>query len=74
MAKKYVVREWGNSYGVVLSKEIVQKEKLKPGDEVEVIIKKKTNVFKKTFGILPNWKDPTDVISREVDEELWPDE
>ena len=68
------LRAWGNSVGVILPKELVKEEKLSINDEVEVIVKKKSNPLKDAFGKLREFKDKsdksTDEILREVDEEL----
>lgn len=45
-----VVKKWGNSFGVLLPKEIVRKEGLRENSQVHVIIVRQTNVLKKTFG------------------------
>lgn len=68
------LRAWGNSVGVILPKELVKEEKLSIDDEVEVIVKKKSNPLKDAFGKLREFKaksdKSTDEILREVDEEL----
>jgi len=68
------LRAWGNSVGVILPKELVKEEKLSINDEVEVIVKKKSNPLKDAFGKLREFKaksdKSTDEILREVDEEL----
>ncbi|MEK6852246.1 MAG: AbrB/MazE/SpoVT family DNA-binding domain-containing protein [Nanoarchaeota archaeon] len=67
-----VVREWGRSLGIVIPKEAAEKENLKPGEKVTVIILKKSNVLKETFGALKGkFKKPTSQIMKEIDEELW---
>ncbi len=67
------VRKWGNSFGVILPKKIIDEEKIKEGMEIEITIqsKHKTKV-KDIFGILKGkLKRPTEDILREVDKELW---
>ena len=68
------LRAWGNSVGVILPKELVKEEKLSIDDEVEIIVKKKSNPLKDAFGKLREFKaksdKSTDEILREVDEEL----
>ena len=68
------LRAWGNSVGVILPKELVKEEKLSIDDEVEVIVKKKSNPLKDAFGKLREFKaksdKSTDEILREVDKEL----
>ena len=45
------VKEWGNSLGVTIPKEIVIKEELKPNDEITITISKK-QVLEDFFGKL----------------------
>lgn len=71
---KGITRKWGNSSLVfVIPKEVVEKEHLKPNQELKAVILKQRNVVSKTFGILKNWKKPTERIMREIDKELWPE-
>ena len=39
------VKEWGNSLGVIIPKEIARKEKLKSEDEVIIEIRKKGDIM-----------------------------
>ncbi|HLC85983.1 MAG TPA: AbrB/MazE/SpoVT family DNA-binding domain-containing protein [Candidatus Nanoarchaeia archaeon] len=64
------LKGWGRSIGVIVPKEAVIKEHLKEGDKVELIILKKTNALRETFGKL-KFKRTTDDILKEVDEESW---
>lgn len=64
------VREWGRSVGVVIPKEAVVRERIKTGDTVRLLIKKKENPLKETFGTL-KFKKTTQEILRESDEESW---
>ena len=38
------IREWGNSLGIIIPKEIVIREDLKPNDEITIKISKKDNL------------------------------
>ncbi len=51
MQTKTIVKEWGNSLGIIIPKEIVRQEHIKPKDEVVVDIKKKKDLMK-LFGSL----------------------
>ena len=64
------LRNWGRSIGVVIPKEAVIKEHLAEGDTVEIIILKKSNALKETFGKF-KFKRTTDEILKESDEENW---
>ncbi len=45
------LKKWGNSIAVVIPKETVEKEHLKEGEQVTlIIVKESKNVLKKTFG------------------------
>lgn len=51
-------RKWGNSIGVILPKEMIEEQKLKPNERVEVIILREANI-KHLFGSLPRKKGMT---------------
>ncbi len=64
------VREWGRSLGVVIPKEAALKEHLKEGDIVKLLIMKKSNPIKKTFGTF-RFKRSTKEMLAEADRESW---
>ncbi|MAE13069.1 hypothetical protein CMO92_00750 [Candidatus Woesearchaeota archaeon] len=70
------LKAWGNSVGIVLPKKELQEEGLEIDDEVEITIKKKTNVLREVFGTLKGVKrktdKTTDELLKEIDEELDP--
>ena len=49
------LRTWGSSLGLIVPKKMVIKERLKPGEEIDIEIKKK-NSIKEVFGALKDWK------------------
>lgn len=51
MATETIVRKWGNSVGVILPKELVEKEHLKENDKVLVFVVKEADLSK-TYGSL----------------------
>lgn len=51
MAMEVVIRKWGNSFGVILPKELVEKEKLELNKKVVINIVKKKD-FSDIFGTL----------------------
>ncbi len=71
MTTETVVREWGSSLGVVIPHDVVKKKKIGIGDTVDVVVVKKKNVLTETFGMLKNWKKPTQEIMDEVNQEFW---
>ncbi len=52
MATETIVRKWGNSVGVILPKELVEKEHLKENDKILVFVVKEADLSK-TYGSLP---------------------
>jgi len=66
------LRRWGNSFGIVVPGRDVERESLKEGDEVKVLMKKnrKANVLRETFGTL-KFKKSVEQIMRETDKELY---
>ena len=68
------LKAWGNSIGIVLPKEALKEENLNVNDEVEVIVRKKTNplrdVFGKLKGVKPKTNKSTDDVLKEIDKEL----
>jgi len=55
MQTKTRIKEWGNSLGVTIPKEIVIKENLRPNDQVTITITKK-EILKDFFGKLKKVK------------------
>jgi antitoxin component of MazEF toxin-antitoxin module len=52
MQSKAKLKRWGNSYGVIVPKEIVEKEGLKEGEEVEISVRKASDI-RRLFGRYP---------------------
>ena len=52
MISRSKVKRWGNSLGVIVPKEIVEREKLKEGEEVEISVRKASDI-KHLFGKYP---------------------
>ena len=74
-----MVRKWGNSLGVILPREVVEKEKLREGLEISIAITpKNTTTVGELFDLsekmrLPKLKKSTEKIMKEVDAQLWPE-
>ena len=51
MATELIVKKWGNSMGVILPKELVEKERIKENDKIMIQIVKKADL-RKIFGSL----------------------
>lgn len=44
MQSKGKLKRWGNSFGVIVPKEVVEREGLREGEEVEIWVRKASNV------------------------------
>jgi len=44
MPIRTVLKRWGNSYGIIIPKDVAVREGIKENDEVEVIIKRAGNI------------------------------
>lgn len=65
------IKHWGNSFGIVVPKEQLQKDKIKENQMVRVIIKPvKKLKARDIFGKLKQWKRPTEGIIKTMDKEL----
>ena len=47
-----LLRNWGNSAGVIIPKDVIEREKLKVGQKVRILVVPKGDAPGKTFGIL----------------------
>ena len=64
-----LTRKWGNSIAVIVPAKIVEKEKIKENEKVLFKIEKKRSTkVKDLFGLLKNWKKPTEEILKEARE------
>ena len=75
------IKKWGNSFGVVIPKDIINQEGLKEDNEVFVTVhpKKYTTVgdimeLAKKFKIKRKSKKSTQEIMDEIDREFWPED
>ena len=67
-----VVKKWGNSFGIILPKDLIESQELKEGSNIEVIIQPKNiTKVKDIFGIMKGKlkRDTADLL-REVDEDF----
>jgi len=64
------VRRWGNSYGIIISSDVIKNKGIREGEEVDAILIKKSNVLRKTFGKV-KFKKTTEQMMRETDKELY---
>ncbi len=64
------LKKWGSSIGVVLPKQALEKEAFKEGETVRVLVFKKRNPLKETFGTV-KFSKSTEQMMREIDREMW---
>jgi antitoxin component of MazEF toxin-antitoxin module len=62
-----ITRKWGNSIAVVIPSMIAEQQKIRENEKVRVKIEKKKRVkVKDVFGMLKDWKRPTEEIIKEA--------
>jgi len=68
-------KRWGNSLGIIIPKDIVEKERIKANDTVKVLVlHDSTELFKRTFGILKGkFKKSSQQMKDEMRAELYND-
>ena len=64
------VRKWGRSFGVVIPKEKIKEEGIKENETIKLLIAKRSNVLKETFGTF-KFKKTTQEMLDEIDKESW---
>jgi len=67
---KCITRKWGNSIGITIPKDVVEREGIKENEEVTALICKHGNVLKETFGTAKITKS-TGKLMRQIDKELY---
>lgn len=58
-------KRWGSSLGIIIPKEIIDHEHIKEHEKITIEIKKKHKA-QEFFGLLKDWKKPTDQIKQEL--------
>lgn len=59
-------KQWGNSVGIIIPKDVVRDMKIKPNEEICIdISKKKTNVLREMFGT-SKFSKPTSQPLKEI--------
>ncbi|MEK6793013.1 MAG: AbrB/MazE/SpoVT family DNA-binding domain-containing protein [Nanoarchaeota archaeon] len=69
MAIEVKTKKWGNSIGIVIPSETINRLNIKPEERIVIQIEKKTNVLKEMFGIMKSKKSTKQMV-REAREEL----
>ncbi|MEK6943799.1 MAG: AbrB/MazE/SpoVT family DNA-binding domain-containing protein [Nanoarchaeota archaeon] len=70
MEIKAMTRKWGNSIGILIPKEAVKREDIKPNQEITLMINKKPITKGKDIWGTLKFKESTEQLMREVDKEF----
>ncbi len=70
MEIKAKAKKWGNSIGILIPKEVVSEENIKPNQEVTVMISAKPITMGKDIWGTMKFSKPVDKLMREVDKEF----
>jgi antitoxin component of MazEF toxin-antitoxin module len=65
-----VARKWGNSLGVVLPREVVRKEKIRPREKVRLLIIRDNKPLREIFGAV-KWGKSAQEIKDSIRRELY---
>lgn len=70
MEIKAKTKKWGNSIGIIIPKEAIRKENIKPDQEVTVLISAKPITKGKDICGTLKFKESTEELMREIDREF----
>lgn len=70
MAVTVMTKKWGNSIGVIIPREVVEKEGIKPEQKVSLDVKPLKNSLAEFFGKFKTGRDVQE-IKNELRKELW---
>jgi len=70
------IKKWGNSFGIIIPKNIIEKNNIREGVKVDIIIQPNVMTVGDIFQFakknkLKGLTKSTDQLMKEVDEELW---
>ncbi len=76
------IRKWGNSFGIILPKNLINSKKLGEGSEISVMIQPSNKMtvgdvmdLSRKLGLAKKLKEiNTQKVLDDVDKELWPEE
>jgi antitoxin component of MazEF toxin-antitoxin module len=69
MAIEVKLKKWGNSIGIVIPNETIERLSLKPEEQIVIEISKKENVLKELFGAV-KFRRPVEKIVKEARKDL----
>ena len=64
------LKKWGRSFGIIVPMDQVKRQHLHVNDEVRILMRRKNNPLRETFGIL-KFKESTKEMLDEIDREGW---
>lgn len=70
MEIKAKTKKWGNSIGVLIPKEVIRRENIKPEQEIILTINKKPITKGKDIWGTLKFKESTEKLMREIDKEF----
>ena len=70
MAIEVKTKKWGNSIGIIIPSETIERLNIKPDEEIIINIEKKSNVLKEMFGSMKFKGKSTEELLHESREEL----
>ena len=70
MEIKATTKKWGNSIGLLLPKEVIRKENIKPEQEVTILISSKSITKGKDIWGTFKFKKSTEQLMKEIDKEF----
>lgn len=62
-------KKWGNSIGIIIPSETIERLNIKPEEEIVIEIEKKSNVLRELFGAL-KFEKTTEQLLKESREEM----
>ena len=65
METECTTRKVGGSIGIILPNEMLKRESIKPNERIIIEIKRRPKA-KEFFGLLPDWKTPTQKLKDEA--------
>lgn len=65
------IKKWGNSFGILVPREIIQESKLKEESRVRVILLPRGKIVRETFGMLKGLKLTGQQVKNDARRELY---
>lgn len=69
MAIEVIAKKWGNSIGIIIPSETINKLNIKPEEKIVIEIEKNENVLRELFGAV-KFKRPVEDIIKETRKDL----